>query len=403
MRINFVAALLVICIAVLHHVPPSTAADDDLMESFPVGQALQGPPATASDLAMGRFVRELPDGARISTILRAVDGQEELSTRGAKEAALYRAVSPAVVLVVSDKGLGSGSVIADGNVLTNFHVIAGAKEVAIAFKPLREGDKPKPADLVPVRIIKVDQVADLAMLEFEPGLHSVKPMELGTDKDIEVGDDVSAIGHPTGQAWTYTRGVISQFRRGFEWTTEDHIAHRADVIQTQTPINPGNSGGPLLSEDGHLIGVNAFKAEGEGLNFAVSVGDVRKFVAATTNRVAASAHPQQECTPKMLYDGRTKDNTGHVRVLDAICSGKADMDYFVPDDVHRSIRLRIDTNGDGKPDVWIYDADRDGKWDYSLYATKRDGKIDLIGYHPDGALKASRYEQYHGQPTPWAN
>jgi S1-C subfamily serine protease len=77
---------------------------------------------------------------------------------------------------------------------------------------------------------------------------------------------------PTGEAWTYTTGVISQYRRAYEWQAEgDPIKHKADIIQTQTPINPGNSGGPLLGDTGNLIGVNSFKASGEGLNFAVSV------------------------------------------------------------------------------------------------------------------------------------
>jgi S1-C subfamily serine protease len=77
------------------------------------------------------------------------------------------------------------------------------------------------------------------------------------------------IGHPTGEAWSYTTGVISQYRQNYEWQAEGNsIRHRADIIQTQTPINPGNSGGPLLSDSSNLIGVNSFKSGGEGLNFA---------------------------------------------------------------------------------------------------------------------------------------
>ena len=122
--------------------------------------------------------------------------------------------------------------------------------------------------------------------------------------------DVHAIGHPTGEAWTYTTGVISQYRQGYEWKAEDDpIKHKADIIQTQTPINPGNSGGPLLSDLSSLIGVNSFKAGGEGLNFAVSVDEVRKFIARSGNRIGqTSSAPKsdRECKAKELSKFRTE-------------------------------------------------------------------------------------------------
>ena len=107
--------------------------------------------------------------------------------------------------------------------------------------------------------------------------------------------DVHAIGHPTGEAWTYTTGVISQYRQAYEWQVEDDpIKHRADIIQTQTPINPGSSGGPLFGDSSSLIGVNSFKAGGEGLNFAVSVDEVRKFLARSGNRIGRDSKRHKE-------------------------------------------------------------------------------------------------------------
>jgi S1-C subfamily serine protease len=65
--------------------------------------------------------------------------------------------------------------------------------------------------------------------------------------------------------------------------------HRATVIQTQTPINPGNSGGPLLSDNGRMIGVNSFgDPKAQGLNFAVSVSDVRAFLASPNSAIAST-------------------------------------------------------------------------------------------------------------------
>jgi S1-C subfamily serine protease len=179
-------------------------------------------------------------------------------TRSAKDAALYRSISPSVVLVVTKDSLGSGSLISTtGDILTNCHVVKGAADVGIVFKPAAEGKEPA--------------------MEVPKGRN---PIHIGDGSDMSVGIDVHAIGHPKGESWTYTKRIVSQYRLAFGWIT-DKDKHKADVIQTQTPINPGNSGGPLLDDNGVLLGVNTFKASGEGLNFAVSVGEVKRFVGRT--------------------------------------------------------------------------------------------------------------------------
>src|SRR5690606_14286963 len=131
------------------------------------------------------------------------------------------------------------------------------------------------ADIRPAKVVKRDGVADLALLQVADVPAGVKPLAVGSAASVQVGADVHAIGHPTGEAWTYTRGVVSQVRKDYAWMDE----HKATVIQTQTPINPGNSGGPLINDDLEIIGVNSFKADGEGLNFAVSADDVKAFLA----------------------------------------------------------------------------------------------------------------------------
>lgn len=411
MRWLWSIGVLGVSLAVLHGAPPAALAADDLMQMIPQGQAVNERPASADDQALLDGLAAAPNAVTVARILAGAERQPQVPRRGAKEVTLYREVSPSVVMVVvqlqGGTGLGSGSVIADGEVLTSWHVIDGAQHVGIVFKPAEEGRAPTRADFVVAKVVKTDEVSDLALLEYPPGVRSVTPIALGTPDEIEIGADVDAIGHPTGEVWTFTRGVISQFRKDYPWRT-GRTEHKADVIQTQTPINPGNSGGPLLSTAGHLIGVNAFKEveEGvEGLNFAVSVEDVQKFIAEPTGRTAIRepVFPRPKCKPRLIYDGRNKENTAHIKLIDFFCTGRANAVFIVPDDVHRSVSLWLDTAGRGHPDVWIYDANRDHKWDYSLIASNPDGKVDLIGYHPDGGIIPSRYERYHGQPTPWAN
>ena len=337
--------------------------------------------------------------------------EPQLRLRGAREIEIYRTLSGAVPLLVTDDGLGSGvllsakpvpgSSLKTGTVLTNWHVVRGVQEVGVIFKPQQDGQTITRASVLRGQVRKIDPVHDLALVEVEGVPAHVTPMELGTMNEVQVGADVHAIGHPIGQTWTYTKGLISQIRPHYEWQAQAPVKHVADVIQTQTPINPGNSGGPLIGDSGHLIGVNSFKSEGDAINFAVSVGEVRKFLTAAEGgafdlkpeNVAAKA-----CDGKVMYEGRAANKDAFIKNVDLDCAGRANATLYVPDDKSRSIEFRIDSNNDGKVDIVVFDTDRDGKWDYSLWDTDFDGKPDLIGYHPDGELKPSRFEKYLPRP-----
>ena len=76
------------------------------------------------------------------------------------------------------------------------------------------------------------------------------------------------------------------------------------------------------------------------------------------------------------------------------CSGKVNASLYIPDDKSKPVVFALDKNGDGEADAWIFDENRDGKWDFSLWDIDFDGKLDLIGFHPDGGLKLTRYEKY---------
>jgi S1-C subfamily serine protease len=380
----------------------SVSVEVGAMGEFRPGTEIRGKveanPEALKGAATGSFY-----GKQAGQILSRVRPDREV--RGAKEAQIYKRFSRSVVLVLTKDGLGTGTVVsASGDILTNFHVIRGATDVGVIFKPVVEGQKPAKADLLRARIIRVDEVADLALIRVGKLPAGIEPMTIGDKSDVSVGDDVHAIGHPTGEAWTYTRGVVSQIRAAYEWTSDGtDVNHKANVIQTQTPINPGNSGGPLITSTGKLAGVNTFKAKGEGLNFAIANDEVRRFISTSGDRLASkrAAGTQQtaakndgECKVTEVYRGNSKDDSTAIVGIDTDCDGKAEIEIRKPYDIRKPITLVVDENKDGKPDTIIFDTKREGKWEYSFRDTNFDGKWDLECEHEDGGLMATRCVPY---------
>jgi len=296
--------------------------------------------------------------------------------------------------------LGSGALISsDGTVITNYHVVAGSSVVGVVFKPAQEGAQITRRDLVRGEVVKIDQVADLALIKVAIVPAGVRPLSLGSTQDVVVGADVHAIGHPTGEAWTYTRGIVSQIRRGYQWTTESNLSHTATVIQTQTPINPGNSGGPLLDNQGRLIGINSFKSEGEALNFAVSVDEVRQIIKQPSDRYTKSTNASQrssasgQCEPREGASRRINDPKGSSVPMDVDCNGTYESLLVVPDAQDAATQLIVDTDADGRFDYAAFDTDRDGNIDESYYDTDGNGKPDVVGYHRAGSAEPYKYEK----------
>ena len=297
---------------------------------------------------------------------------------------LYARVASSVVKVLTNEGSGSGSVISKrGEILTNWHVVKGYRTVGIRFKP-RNRFGVSSDHMFIATVTKIDEVADLALLKLKDKVGGVAPVILHMDGEPDVGEEVHAIGHPQGQNWTYTRGYISQVRENFEWAADESRTHRATVIQTQTPINPGNSGGPLLNDSGQLIGVNSFiRTDSQGLNYAVSVANVRSFLKSKRSRKLKKVRYPKNSTIDRRKVLRAADENGNGVIdtvfLDSNGNGVGDM-------------VVVDMNEDGEPDYMLLDTDENGRTNLKITPVMKDGRlIYLMSVDKDEDGKADAY------------
>jgi len=175
--------------------------------------------------------------------------------------------SPAVVTIQpqsANRATGTGSGVSftpDGLILTNSHVVHGARRIQIeTTQGLRRE----------ASLIGADPHTDVALIRADAEL---QPLELGNSKTLQVGQLAIAIGNPFGFACSVTAGVVSALGRSLRASTGRLIE---DVIQTDAALNPGNSGGPLCDSAGRVIGINtAIIAGAQGICFATAVDTVR--------------------------------------------------------------------------------------------------------------------------------
>jgi S1-C subfamily serine protease len=176
----------------------------------------------------------------------------------------------------TQRALGSGFVIDKaGHIVTNYHVIAGAKSVEVSFSN---------HDSMKAKIVGKDPGTDIAVLKVDARSRALTPLVLGNSDGLRVGDAVVAIGNPFGLDRSVTAGIVSALQREIQAPNSYAIDH---VIQTDAAINHGNSGGPLLNADGRVIGVNAQIETGSndgnggnvGIGFAIPINTVRTVVA----------------------------------------------------------------------------------------------------------------------------
>jgi S1-C subfamily serine protease len=172
------------------------------------------------------------------------------------------------------RSLGSGFVIDKaGYIVTNYHVVGGARTVQVSFSN---------NDSMNAKIIGKDPATDIALLKVRASSRALKALNLGNSDNIEVGDEVAAIGNPLGLDRSITLGIVSALHRSLTSPQGTPIDR---VIQTDAVLNHGNSGGPLLNAQGQVVGVSSAIATGDtaegnlGIGFAIPINTVRDVVA----------------------------------------------------------------------------------------------------------------------------
>jgi S1-C subfamily serine protease len=170
---------------------------------------------------------------------------------------IVAASMPAVVLIESPGGKGTGFFVAPDRVVTNAHVVPQAGYVTVVTAG---------GTRLSARVTTVSQGQDLAIVAVPDAKQGQAVLPLGSLDDVRVGQEVLAIGAPLGFQNTVTRGIVSAVRR----------AGDVALVQTDAAINPGNSGGPLLDRAGRVIAVTTMKIAGsaESLGFGVAADHV---------------------------------------------------------------------------------------------------------------------------------
>ena len=198
-------------------------------------------------------------------------------------AAVYRKVNPAVVYIENltrvptsnsssetvPESQGSGFIWdTTGHIITNNHVVEGADALQVTFPD---------GVVLPAEVVGRDPDSDLAVIQVNPELVALAPVEQGDINEVQVGQRAIAIGNPFGLVGSMTAGIVSAVGRSVLSGTGYNIPLS---IQTDAAINPGNSGGPLLNERGQVIGVNFQIASdvraNSGVGFAIPINIVQR-------------------------------------------------------------------------------------------------------------------------------
>ncbi|MBD1809718.1 trypsin-like peptidase domain-containing protein [Microcoleus sp. FACHB-SPT15] len=202
-----------------------------------------------------------------------------------------------------ERGTGSGFIVsANGQILTNAHVVDGADTVNVILKDGRTFQG---------KVMGTDPLTDVAVIKIEA--NNLPTVPVGNSEQLKPGEWAIAIGNPLGLDNTVTTGIISATGRS---SAQVGVSDkRVDFIQTDAAINPGNSGGPLLNASGQVIGMNTAIIQGaQGLGFAIPINTAQRIAQQLVSQGKVE-HPylgveMVTLTPELKENINSNPNTG---------------------------------------------------------------------------------------------
>jgi putative serine protease PepD len=231
-------------------------------------------------------------------------------------------------------GAGTGVILtADGEVLTNAHVVAGATSIKVNV-----GTETTARDAT---LIAADSANDIALIRIN-GASGLPTVTLGSSSDLKVGDDVVAIGNALDLkgGFTVTRGIVSALNRSID--SEDG-GQLTGLIQTDAAINPGNSGGPLVNAAGQVVGINtAVSGQAQNIGFAIAIDGIK----AKLDKLRAGQSTATQARAYLGVSSQAVDGTPGATVTDVGAGTPASGAGIQPGDVITA----IDTTAVNNPD-----------------------------------------------------
>lgn len=191
-----------------------------------------------------------------------------------------------VFVITSGDSLGSGFAIGEKCIITNAHVINNPTQIRLTTYS---------GETYSAYLVGYDNKKDIAVLGVED--ITFEPLKIADYNELNIGDDVYAIGAPKSMSYTLTKGVISAKERKIGNYT---------YIQTDAAINEGNSGGPLINKDGCVIGVNTLKmTDSEGIGLAIPMTEVSAFVRSLDIDVDENGNVSGSIVPSITVEDKT--------------------------------------------------------------------------------------------------
>lgn len=320
----------------------------------------------------------------------------------------------------NDVALGSGFVYdQEGHIITNYHVVADTKEVDVTFVD---------GDTYNAKVIGKDPYSDIGVIQITDNEFLQKglaPLKIANSSELQVGEQIIAIGNPFGLSGTLTTGVISQ--KGRLLPNEVTGYSIANTLQTDAAINPGNSGGPLLNMKGEVVGMNTaiFSSTGvySGVGFAVPSNMLSKEIPVLIEK-GSYVHPwlgftARDLSPEIAESLGLERNYKGAAVVSVVANSPADKagvrGEILKEDIGGAQVVRsgdIVTKVDGQPvktmdDVISYLDENKEVGDNIILTLNREGKTSdvtiTLEERPSGSpqlISASQKQEDGSTPNP---